>query len=121
MPFPRRGEIWLVALDPIIGSEIGKTRPGLIISHDRGNQYSEIVTVIPLTSKVEKIYPFEALLEVRETGLKHDSKAKCNQIRALDKSRLVKKLGALGSDKMETVERALAVHLDLQMGDSIGS
>ncbi|GAI32142.1 unnamed protein product, partial [marine sediment metagenome] len=62
MDFPKKGEIWLVSLEPVVGHEIGKTRPALVISNDRNNQFADTVTMLPITSKTEKIYPFEVLL-----------------------------------------------------------
>jgi mRNA interferase MazF len=76
MDFPKRGEIWLVSLEPTIGHEIGKARPGLVISNDRNNQFAETITILPLTPKTEKIYPFEAFLSKEETKLPGDSKVK---------------------------------------------
>ncbi len=109
--FPKRGEIYLVCLDPTIGSEINKTRPGLIISNNINNQFSKTVTVIPITSKVEKIYPFEVLLSSQKSGLAKNSKAKCNQIRTIDKKRLTKVLGKILSPELKEIERALSLHL----------
>ncbi|MFH1584127.1 MAG: type II toxin-antitoxin system PemK/MazF family toxin [Actinomycetota bacterium] len=74
MDFPKREEIWLVSLEPVIGYEIGKTRPALVISNDRNNQFSDTVTVLPITSKTDKIYPFEVFLLKEETQLPKDSK-----------------------------------------------
>jgi mRNA interferase MazF len=90
--YPKRGEIYLVSLDPTLGAEISKTRPALIISNDINNQFSDTVTVIPITSYVEKVYPFEVLLPAGENGLSKNSKAKCNQIRTIDKQRLIRSL-----------------------------
>ena len=61
MDFPKRGEIWVVSLEPVIGHEIGKTRPALVISNNRNNQFADTITVLPITSKTEKIYPFLTL------------------------------------------------------------
>jgi len=74
--YPGRGEIYLVCLDPTIGSEINKTRPALIISNDINNQAAQTVTVIPITSSTKKVYPFETLLSSQESGLPKSSKAK---------------------------------------------
>src|SRR3989344_1900137 len=91
----KRGDIWLVNLDPAIGREIKKSRPGLIIQNDLGNRLSTITRKAPITSqKTEKIYPFEAFIE-NGTGLEKTSKVLLNQIRAVDKARLVKKLGRI--------------------------
>jgi mRNA interferase MazF len=113
MEFPKHGEIWLVALDPIVGSEVGKTRPALVISNDRNNQFSDTVTLIPITSKAEKLYPFEVYLPSHETHLAHDSKAKANQIRTVDKRRLLKFLTKLSLEKLVEVERAILIHLGI--------
>jgi mRNA interferase MazF len=109
--FPHRGDIYLVNLDPTIGSEINKTRPALIISNDINNQAAATVTVLPITSSTEKIYPFEAYIPSQESGLHKDSKAKCSQIRTIDKKRLVRAIGKLSSDKLHDVEKAMLIHL----------
>ena len=109
--YPKRGEIYLVCLDPVIGSEINKTRPALILSNDINNQYSETVTVIPITSNISKIFPFEVMLSRDKSGLTKDSKAKCNQIRTIDKQRMVKNIGKVIPDIMKEIEKALLIHL----------
>jgi mRNA interferase MazF len=109
--FPHRGDIYLVNLDPTIDSEINKTRPALIISNDINNQAAETVTVIPITSSTERIYPFEAYIPSQESGLHKDSKAKCNQIRTIDKRRLARAIGKLSSAMLEEVEKAMLIHL----------
>lgn len=112
--YPRRGEIWLVALDPTIGSEIGKTRPAVVLSNDRNNEYAETVTVLPVTSKTEKIYPFEVAIAAGQSGLRVDSKVKASQIRTIAKARLVKRLGVLDEKHLALVERAVLIHLGLK-------
>lgn len=107
----KRGDIWLVSLDPIIGSEIGKTRPAIVISNDLNNEYSETVTVIPIASSTSKIYPFEVFLPKGSANLTKDSKAKCNQVRTVDKKRLVKKTGNLPNTLIKELEKALMIHL----------
>ena len=111
--FPKRGEIYLVCLDPTIGSEINKTRPAVIISNNINNQFAETVTVIPITSSTGKIYPFEAFLSARESGLSKRSKVKCNQIRTIDKKCLIKSCSNVSADKMLEIESALRIHLDM--------
>jgi len=113
MEFPRRGEIWLVSLEPTTGSEIGKIRSALVISNDRNNQFADTVTVIPITSKTKRIYPFETFLSHQETHLPRDSKAKSNQIRTIDKKRLIKLLVKLSSEKIAEVEQAILIHLGI--------
>ncbi len=112
MDFPVRGEIWLVSLEPVVGHEIGKTRPALVISNDRNNQFAETITVLPITSNVKKIYPFETFLPKRETNLTVDSKIKSNQIRTVDKKRLIKLIGNVSEEKLKEVKQALYIHLN---------
>ena len=100
-------------LDPTLGSEIAKTRPVLIVSNNISNQFSSTVTVLPITSKTEKIYPYEVLISAEESGLLHPSKIKANQIRTIDKLRLGKKIGELNADKIEEVERSILIHLSI--------
>ncbi len=113
MDFPERGQIWFVSLGPVVGREIGKKRPAVVISNDKNNLYADTITVIPITSKTEKIYPFEVFLPKEETGLPKDSKAKCNQIRTIDKKRLINFVGGLPLGRLKEVEGALLIHLDI--------
>lgn len=110
----KRGEIFYSQLDPTIGSEIKKTRPVLIISCDANNRGASTVTVIPITSNVERVYPFEVLLETCETQLPKQSKAQCHQIRTLSKLRFIgRPIGRIGILKMRQIENALKIHLNL--------
>ena len=87
----RRGEIYVAVLDPVVGREISKTRPVIVVSNDKNNQFSGTVTVLPITSKnLKRIYPFEVFLSKGTGNLPKNSKAKADQIRTLDKARLVK-------------------------------
>ncbi|MDD3032153.1 MAG: type II toxin-antitoxin system PemK/MazF family toxin [Atribacterota bacterium] len=113
MDFPKRGEIWIVSLEPVKGSEIGKTRPALVISNNRNNAFSETITILPITSNTLKVYPFEVFLSNKETKLKNDSKVKCNQIRTIDKKRFLDFLCIVSSEIMEEVRKALLIHLDM--------
>ncbi|MCP2518967.1 type II toxin-antitoxin system PemK/MazF family toxin [Candidatus Aminicenantes bacterium AC-335-K20] len=113
MDYPQRGEIWLVSLEPVIGHEIGKTRPALVISNNRNNQFAETITVLPITSKTKKIYPFETFLLKDETNLPMDSKVKCNQIRTIDKRRMVRFLSMITEEKLKEVEQAVLIHLGI--------
>src|SRR5256714_13295932 len=94
---PARWSVWLANLDPVVGSEQGKTRPVLVISDTRLNQTLPVVNVLPLTSRKpqRRIYPNEALLPVGSAGLTAASIVLCYQIRTLDKRRLIKALGSL--------------------------
>jgi len=117
--YPERGEIYLVCLDPTIGSEINKTRPAIIISNDINNQAAQTVTVIPITSSTKKVYPFETLLSSQESGLPKSSKAKCNQIRTIDKKRLVKSLGKVSKKELKEIEDSLSIHLGMYFDNNI--
>ncbi len=109
----KRGEIYFANMNPTIGKELNKTRPVLIISNDINNLYSELVTIVPITSQTEKIYPYEVLINKDESGLNKNSKIKCNQIRTIDKLRLTKKAGTISKDKLDQIERAICLHLDI--------
>ena len=110
----KRGFIYLAALDPVVGNEIAKTRPVVVISNDKNNEFSGTVTVLPLTSKkLRKIYPFEVYLGKGTGSLPKNSKIKADQIRTLDKSRLVKLIGELGRKQIQALEKAIKIHLDL--------
>jgi len=109
-----RGDIFLAAFDPVVGHEISKTRPVIIVSNDIGNQYSGTVTIIPVTSKnLAKIYPFEIFLPKKNSKLSKDSKGKADQIRTLDKARLIKSIGHLDQVLMMKVNDAIRIHLNL--------
>ena len=111
--FPQRGEIWLVRLDPTVGSEIKKTRPTLIVSNNTSNQCSNLVTILPISDKSSKIFPFEVEISDSATGLSKPSKIRCNQVRTVDKERLVKKLGNASRELVPKIEEALKLHLGI--------
>jgi mRNA interferase MazF len=97
-----------VDLDPTVGSEIAKTRPCLIISNDIGNQFSDRVIVAPLTSQgLSRIYPFEVSVPAGDGGLTDASKVLLDQIRTVDKRRLGRRIGALPTEAMRAVNRAI--------------
>ncbi len=110
----KRGEIFFAALDPTRGSEIQKTRPVIIVSNDAANRAAALVTVVPLTSNLSSVHPFEVKLGARETGLSKDSKAMAQQVRTIDKARMgsVRK-GLVPTAKMRQVDDALRLHLAL--------
>jgi len=110
---PKRGQVWQVILDPVIGHEIGKTRPALVISNNINNQFADTVTLIPVTSKTSKIYPFEVFISKSDSGLSDDSKIKCNQVRTVDKSRLIRLTANISQETIEKVEEALLIHLGI--------
>lgn len=110
----KRGDIFFAKLDPTIGTETKKTRPVLIVSNNANNRYAETITVVPITSNVEKVYPFEVYLAEKESGLQKPSKVQCHQIRTISKLRIAgKAAGKLRLPSMRVVERALRLQLSL--------
>jgi mRNA interferase MazF len=110
----RRGDICVVGLDPVLGREISKTRPVVIISNDKNNEFSGTVTILPITSKnIEKIYPFEVYLPKGIGNLPKDSKVKADQIRTVDKMRIISHIGKLQEVEMSRIEQAIKIHLAL--------
>ncbi len=111
----RRGEIYWVQLDPTVGAEIKKTRPALVVSNDNNNRFSDLITVLPITSQAKTARLFEVLIPMGQGGLKKISKAKANQIRTVDKSRFGDEpLGfALDQKLMAQADQAIKIHLAL--------
>ncbi|MCA1839584.1 MAG: type II toxin-antitoxin system PemK/MazF family toxin [Actinomycetota bacterium] len=114
----RRGEIRWVNLDPAVGSESAKRRPGVIVSNDGANEVAArlrrgVVTVVPLTSNVKRVYPFQVLLIAKECGLKRDSKAQAEQVRSVSVERIGDQIGAVPATVIEELDDALRIHLDL--------
>lgn len=112
----KRGEIYIVDLNPTIGSEINKKRPVIAISNNINNEYSDTITVIPVTSNVAKVYPFEVLIEVSvKNGLDKDSKAQCHQVRTISKLRFIgKALGSIDEKELKAINSALILHLGIE-------
>lgn len=109
-----RGDVYLASLDPAIGKEISKTRPVVIISNDKNNEFSGTVTILPVTSKnLQKTYPFEVFLSKGSGNLPKDSKIKVDQIRTLDKGRIVNFIGKLETGEIDQIEKAIKIHLAL--------
>jgi mRNA interferase MazF len=110
--FPRRGEVYDVNFEPVVGSEIGKRRPAIVVSNDLNNRFSNTVTVVPVTSApARRDYPYEVRVPGGVAGMERDSRAKCNQIRTVDKRRVARFRGALAQDYQALLERAIKVHL----------
>lgn len=113
-----RGDIWLVDLDPVRGNEANKRRPAVIVSNDRANATAAalgrgVVTVVPLTSRVEKVYPFQVSLTAASTGLPVDSKAQVEQMRSLTVGSLSRQVGRVSPADLSQLDDALRLHLDL--------
>lgn len=97
-----------------MGREISKTRPVVVVSNDKNNEFSATVTILPLTSRnLQKIYPFEVFLPKGAGNLPKDSKVKADQIRTLDKSRLLTLIGKLEREEIIQIEKAMKIHLEL--------
>ncbi len=114
----RRGDIVLVDLDPVVGSEANKRRPAVVVSNDGANTTAArlgrgVITVVPVTSNIDRIYPFQVLLPAEETGLDVDSKAQAEQVRSVAVERLGEVVGSLGFELAEQLDEALRIHLDL--------
>ena len=111
---PLRGEVYFVAFDPTLGAEIRKTRPALILQNDIANRSSPITIVAAITSKFdEELYPTEVLVRAPEGGLDADSVVLLNQIRSVDRRRLMRRVGRLMPETMRLVDRALVLSLGL--------
>jgi mRNA interferase MazF len=109
---PRRGDVWLVALDPTVGHEIRKTRPAVVVTSDLYNRQNWVILVMPLTSH-ESAEIDQVLILPPEGGLSNRSVTLPDQLRAIDRSRLVRRLGRLVDETMLKVDRSLKVVLDL--------
>lgn len=100
--------------DPTVGAEIKKTRPALVLQNDVANRWSPITIVAAISSQFdETLYPTEVLVKTTEGGLSVDSVVLLNQIRSIDKRRLVRRLGTLKQDTLARVDRALMVSVGL--------
>jgi mRNA interferase MazF len=114
----RRGELWQVDLDPARGSEADKLRPAVIVSNDAANSTAKqlgrgVVTVVPVSSNLRRVYPFQVLLPADETGLRVDSKALAEQVRSVDAHRLAKHVATVPLHLMDAIDDALRLHLAL--------
>ena len=111
----KRGEIVLIDLKPARGAEKRKTRPCLIIQNDIGNKYSPLTIIAVITSQkeIDKQYPTDVWIDEGEGGLDYPSIIQCDQIRTVDKSRIIKKIGYIDVSIMKKVDKALKISLDL--------
>jgi len=110
--FPRRGEIWMVNFNPGRGSEQMGIRPALIIQNDTGNRYAATTVVSAITTTI-KIYPVTVFLPSKTAGLHRDSMVNLAQLLTVDKSRLIKKMGALTRELLEQVNNAIRISLEV--------
>ena len=114
----RRGDIHSIDLDPTRGSEANERRPAVIVSNDAANATATrlgrgVITVVPVTSNIERIYPFQVPLAAIDTGLARDSKAQAEQIRSVTVERVGARLGVVPNAIMLEIDEALRLHLGL--------
>jgi mRNA interferase MazF len=114
----RRGDVHSVDLDPARGSEANKRRLAVIVSNDAANATARrlgrgVITVVPVTSNVERVYPFQVLLRAGDTGLDRDSKAQAEQVRSISVKRVGDLLGVVPYAIMLDIDEALRLHLGL--------
>jgi mRNA interferase MazF len=114
----KRGEIRLVDFEPVRGSEANKRRPAVIVSNDGANTTAQrlgrgVITVVPVTSNVTTVYPFQVLLTAAMSELRVDSKAQAEQVRSVAVERVGKRVGQLPAETLEALDEALRLHLAL--------
>ncbi len=113
-----RGEIRLVDLEPVRAGEADKRRPAVIVSNDRANTVAArlgrgVVTVVPVTSNTARVFPFQVLLAADEVGIRLDSKAQAEQVRAVSVDRIGPVIGRLPLSLIAQLDEALRLHLQL--------
>lgn len=114
----RRGEICLVDLEPVRGASANKHRPAVIVSNDGANSTAQrlgrgVVTVVPVTSSTDRVYPFQVLLPADATGLSADSKAQAEQVRSIAVERIGPRIGTMTAELQAALDEALRLHLAL--------
>lgn len=114
----RRGEIRIVNLSPTLGAEAAQSRPAVIVSNDGANTTAArlghgVVTVVPITSNIKRVHPFQVLLDAAETGLERDSKAQAEQVRSISVERIGRLIGEVPFELMAHLDDALRLHLAL--------
>ena len=114
----RRGEIRWVDFEPVRGSEADDRRPAVLVSNDGANSTAArigrgVVTVVPVTSNIDRIHPFQVLLQPSGTGLRRASKAQAEQVRSVAVERVGPRIGTVSGDALRALDEALRLHLAL--------
>ena len=114
----RRGDIRSIDLDPVRGSEANKRRPAFIVSNDAANATASrlgrgVITVVPVASNIDHVYPFQVLLPAEDTGLDRESKVQAEQVRCVALERIGSRLGVVPNAIMLKIDEALRLHLAL--------
>lgn len=109
----RRGDIYLVNFAPARENETNYTRPAIIVTNNTSNAENVVITVVPLTSNIKRIYDFQLLMPNQRTGLNADSKAQVEQIRSVAVSRVLRRLGHVPADLMSELDARIRLHLAL--------
>ncbi|MDA3646415.1 type II toxin-antitoxin system PemK/MazF family toxin [Saccharopolyspora indica] len=114
----RRGDLYWVDFEPIRGSEANKTRPAVVVSNDAANRSAQrakrgVITVVPVTTNIDRVHPFQVLLRAADCGLPNDSKAQAEQVRAVAVNRIGNRIGTLPRNALAALDNALRLHLHL--------
>ena len=114
-----RGDIFWVDLEPARGTEANDVRPAVLVSNNGANRRADqlgrgVVTVVPLTSEVDVVYPFQVLIPPGRTGLRTLSKAQAEQLRSVDVQRVGERIGRAPSAMLDQLDAAIRLHLDLE-------
>jgi len=111
-----KGSLVWVGLDPARGAEVPKTRPCVVVSRTEANDISSTVTVVPLSSVRGRAADrlVQPLLSAKESRLRKDSRALCDQVRTIDKGRIRETVGVLGRELLGKIDRGLILHLELE-------
>jgi mRNA interferase MazF len=112
----RRGDVFLVDLEPTLGAHGNKVRPAVLVSNNganatAGRQGRGVVTIVPITLNTNRVYPFQVRLGRGEAGLDVESKAQAEQLRSIDVARLGRRLGSLKQETLRLLDDALRLHL----------
>ncbi|MBO6268878.1 MAG: type II toxin-antitoxin system PemK/MazF family toxin [Clostridium sp.] len=114
-----RGDIYLVDFDPVVGSEQGGVRPGLVLQNDIGNFFSPTMVVAPVTTQLKRLdLPTHVLLE-NVRGLNATSMAVIEQPKPIDKQRIRRYLGKINKEQMKAVEAAMLIEFGMEIPECV--